>query len=65
MPTVETFTAADLAQCAEREVKQRERVYSRLVDGGKMTQAFADRETNMMRAIATRLRAAADGERLI
>ena len=31
------FTAADLAQCAEREVRQRQRVYGRLVSVGKMT----------------------------
>lgn len=65
MPEVETFTTADLASCAERELRMREAAYPRFVASKKMTQAKADRETRMMRAIALKLRSAADGERLI
>jgi hypothetical protein len=57
------FTAADLAECAEREVRQRQYVYPRRVSNGQMTQSLADRQTAMMQAIATKLRAEADDER--
>lgn len=56
------FTAHDLAECAEREVKQRARAYPRWVEAGRMTQAMADRQFAMMRAIAEKLRAEADAE---
>ncbi|MGH1574315.1 hypothetical protein ACRAWG_31295 [Methylobacterium sp. P31] len=56
------FTAADLADCAEREVRQRQRVYPRLVESSRMTQAVADRQTALMQAIARKLRAEADAE---
>jgi hypothetical protein len=46
------FSRADLADCAEREVKQRRRVYPNLVTGGKMTREFADRQIAMMEEIA-------------
>lgn len=58
----ETFTAADLADCAEREVRQRQRVYPRLVESSRMTQAMADRQTALMQAIARKLRAEANAE---
>lgn len=47
-----TFTAAELAKCAEREVRQRIAVYERRVLSGRMTRAQADRETAMMQQIA-------------
>lgn len=46
------FRARDLADCANREVKQRVRVYPRLVEQGKMSKEFADRQIKMMRKIA-------------
>lgn len=46
------FTDADLAECAEREVKQRRRVYPMLVARGSMSQEFADRQISMMEQIA-------------
>lgn len=57
-----TFTPSELAACADREVKQRLRVFPRLVAKGSMAQALADRETAMMRQIAAdyRERATAD-----
>lgn len=39
-------------ECAIREVKMRRRVYPRWVEGGRMTQAAADRELAIMEAIA-------------
>ncbi|MDP4005122.1 hypothetical protein [Methylobacterium sp. NEAU K] len=60
--TREGFTAADLADCAEREVRQRQRAYPRWVEAGRMTQQHADRQTALMRAIARKLRAEADAE---
>lgn len=56
------ITAADKAECAEREVKQRRYVYPRRVADGKMTQAFADRQIAVMESIASDLRALADAE---
>jgi hypothetical protein len=41
---------------AEREVKQRERVYPRWVSDGRMTQAKADHEIAAMKAIVETLR---------
>jgi hypothetical protein len=58
----ETFTAAELADCAEREVRQRQRAYPRWVEAGRMTQQLADRQTALMQAIARKLRAEADAE---
>ncbi|MCF6120837.1 hypothetical protein L2449_28850 [Mesorhizobium muleiense] len=58
----DVFTARDKADCAEREVKQRQRVYPRLVSEGRMTQQLADRQTALMVAIAADYRLAADIE---
>lgn len=41
-------TFREMQECAAREVKQRERVYPRLVAQGKMTQAFADKQIDLM-----------------
>lgn len=57
-----TFTAADKAKCAEREVAQRRRVYPRLVESRRMKQAEADRQIAIMEAIAADYTAQADGE---
>jgi hypothetical protein len=46
------YTAEQLAECAEREVRQREWVYNRRVKGGYMTRSFADRQIGMMQQIA-------------
>lgn len=63
---IRPFTLAELAACAEREVKQRRKVYSRLIGKRTMTQADADRETAMMEQIAReyRKRAVTAGELL-
>jgi hypothetical protein len=57
-----TFTLEQLATCAEREVKQRRRVYPRWVEDRRMTQAFADEQLAMMEQIARDYRAKADAE---
>ena len=46
------FSYGELAECAEREVKQRERVYKRLIENGSMSRPFAQKQRLMMRAIA-------------
>ncbi|WP_185982847.1 hypothetical protein [Aureimonas mangrovi] len=56
------ITALDKAECADREVKQRRRVYPRFVSDGRMTQAFADRQIAVMEAIAADYRIVADAE---
>jgi hypothetical protein len=60
-----TITAADKLACAEREIKQRERVYERLIQRGDMSVEKARRELALMRAIAEDYRAQAEGERLL
>ena len=57
-----TITALEKFQCAEREVKQRKHVYGRLVENGKMTETFAQRQTAIMEAIAADYRILADAE---
>lgn len=56
------ITNKDKAECAEREVKQRQRVYSRWVAEGRLTQAFADRQIAVMQAIAEDYRVKADAD---
>jgi replicative DNA helicase len=51
-----TFTLRDLAECAERELKLRRRVYANRVDTGRMSQNEAERQIAMMEAIAAKLR---------
>lgn len=46
---------------AEREVKQRERVYPRLIDAGRMSSAKAADEIEAMRAIVGTLKGIRDG----
>lgn len=46
------FTLVELAACARRELKQRRRVYRRLVEDGKMEEAEAEYEIELMSAIA-------------
>lgn len=56
------ITAAEKMECAERELRYRRRVYGRLVERGKMTKAQADRELELMEAIALDYRALAEEE---
>lgn len=57
-----TFTPEQLAACAEREVKQRRRVYPHWVEDGRMSQAFAEEQIAMMEQIASEFRAKANAE---
>lgn len=50
------MTLTQLIEAAEREVKQRERVYPRLIEAKKMSQAKADHELAAMQEIAAALR---------
>jgi hypothetical protein len=56
------FTNQEKALCAEREVQQREWVYPRRVEAGKMKRERANRELALMREIAAEYRAKADEE---
>ena len=58
------FTADELAACAEREVKFRERVYRDRVVRGRMKLAQANREIAMMRRIVEDYRRQAEGDSL-
>jgi hypothetical protein len=54
--TARRFTNEQLAAAAEREVRFRERVYARQVQIKRMSQAKADEEIALMKAIAAHLR---------
>ena len=58
------MTASRLEKLNEalREIRQRQRVYPRLIAAGKLSQADADRQIAIMREIADDYR---DGERLL
>ncbi len=58
----ETFSAEDKRRAAAREVAQRQRVYPRLVETGKMKQADAERQTAIMSAIEADYRKLAEEE---
>ena len=59
------FTAKQKLEAADREVKQRMRVYPRLIAAGKMSADKATYETEIMRAIAADYHTLALKERLI
>lgn len=54
------FSDEDKAACARREVKQRRKVYFRLVRDCRMSQQKADREIAIMEEIAADYEAAAN-----
>ncbi len=58
----ETFTARQKQQAAAREVAQRQRVYSRLVEAGRMKPADAARGIAIMQAVENDYRVQADAE---
>lgn len=60
-----TFTAKEKLDAADREVRYRVRVYERLIRDGKMSKEKADREVEIMRAIASDYHALALKERLL
>jgi hypothetical protein len=59
---VTRFSAREKADCAQREVKQRKRVYGRLVGEGRMKGAEADRQIALMEEIAAEYGAIADAQ---
>jgi hypothetical protein len=52
-------------ECVRREIKLRERVYSRRVADGRMTQALSARELEAMRAVLETLLTIEESTRLI
>lgn len=60
-----TIGISEQIECVEREIRQRERVYARLVSTGKMTPNKARWETAAMEAVLETLRKAESGGRLI
>lgn len=52
-------------ECVQRELRQRARVYPRLIESGRMTQQKADEETRRMGAVLNTLHGVAKGQRLI
>lgn len=63
--TERIFTARELADCAERELRLRRRVYPKWVESKKMSPKFAEDEIAKMEAIANILHEQDKGERLI
>lgn len=64
-PPLRTWTARELQECAEREVRLRRQVYRNRVLTHRMTQHQADVEIARMEAIAGWLAEMAERERLI
>lgn len=56
------FTNREKADCAKREVTQRERVYPRQVANGRMKREFAIRQISLMVEIAAEYTAKAEAE---
>mgnify|MGYP000950568160 CR=1 FL=1 len=63
--TASRFSLDQLAAAAEREVRFRERVYERQVQNNRMSQAKADEEIALMKAIAMHLRENAQRDGLV
>ncbi len=59
------LSIGELVAAAKRELAQRERVYPRLVEAGKMTKAAADYQVRAMGDILETLREIEVGGRLI
>jgi hypothetical protein len=59
------YPFAVLADCAQREVKMRRKVYPNRILTGRMSHAFAQDEINKMAAIAEMLVEMATKERLL
>jgi hypothetical protein len=59
------YPLAVLADCAQREVKMRRRVYPNRILTGRMSHAFAQAEIDKMAAIAQVLVEMAEKERLL
>jgi hypothetical protein len=59
------FTSREKRVAAEREVAQRQRVYSRLVNEGKMSPEKAALELEIMREIASDYLKLEESERLL
>lgn len=59
------FSAGELRACAERELRIRKQVYPGYVLRHRMRQGQADREINMMQAIAEILREKEKAELLV
>jgi hypothetical protein len=51
-----TYSLQEQIQCVEREIKMRERVYRKRVLEGKMSQAEASYELNIMKQVSKTLR---------
>lgn len=57
-----TYTAADKLACIERKLRQRRRVYARLVAQERMSEAKADMEIGCMESIRDDYKALADAQ---
>jgi hypothetical protein len=60
-----SFTIRELIECAERELKLRERVYPQRVRDGRMSRQFAADQIAKMEAIAGKLRELEHTEMLV
>jgi len=49
------ITTSDLVKCVQRELRYRRRVYSRLIDSGKLDERTADHEIACMEELMRRL----------
>ena len=59
------FTYAEQVACVSRELRERKRVYARLVSQGSMARTRADREIAVMTAVLATVQERAVAERLL
>jgi hypothetical protein len=59
------FTFRELIECAERELKLRERIYPQRVRDGRMSRQFAADQIAKMEAITAKLRELEQAEMLV
>lgn len=60
-----SFTYLEKLEAVEREIGYRKRVFPRMIDNGKMTAQFANRQISIFLEIADELRELARKERLL
>lgn len=65
MPEPMKHTFTDQAEAARREVRLRERVYPRWVEGGRLSEKKAQLEISLMTTIAETLERLAKGDLLL
>lgn len=65
MGKIISYTNEEKLEAIRREIKQRERVYPRLIEAKKISKEFAERQIQIMQSIASDYEKLARSERLL